>query len=275
MVCLAHPRATDHYIRTTHRVEIPARMRGAGRFLKDVRYLRRIGCVNDGTGLVPEHTGMMRPGRRQPPGPETGVIDTPFWKRKTLEQMTKAEWESLCDGCARCCLNKLEDEATQRIHFTDVACKLLDHDSCRCKDYPKRLKKVPDCVLLTPAEVRSINWLPPTCAYDLLAKGRDLYWWHPLVSGDPDTVHAAGISVRGRVGACESNVPDEQLENWIVKWPARLPKAAAAAAAPGAKMAAASGAKKSVKAKAAAPTVRASVAPVKPAPKRAPLKAKG
>ena len=78
---------------------------------------------------------------------------------------------------------------------------------------------MPDCVLLTPKEVREINWLPPTCAYDLLAKGKDLYWWHPLVSGDPDTVHIAGISVRGRVGACESRVPDEELENWIVKWP--------------------------------------------------------
>ncbi len=154
------------------------------------------------------------------------MTQTPFWKRKTLEQMTKAEWESLCDGCARCCLNKLEDEETGRIYFTDVACKLLDHDSCRCKDYKTRLKKVPDCVLLTPQEVREINWLPPTCAYDLLAKGKDLYWWHPLVSGDPETVHKAGISVRGRVGACESKVPDEELEKWIVKWPGTLPKKA-------------------------------------------------
>jgi uncharacterized cysteine cluster protein YcgN (CxxCxxCC family) len=158
------------------------------------------------------------------------LTDTPFWKRKTLEQMTKAEWESLCDGCARCCLNKLEDEDTGRLYFTNVACVLLDHESCRCKDYKNRLKKVPDCVLLTPAEVRSIDWLPPTCAYDLLAKGKDLYWWHPLVSGDPDTVHAAGISVRGRVGASESEVPDEELENWIVSWPGRVPKAAAAKA---------------------------------------------
>jgi len=96
---------------------------------------------------------------------------------------------------------------------------------------------VPDCVLLTPKEVREINWLPPTCAYDLLAKGKDLYWWHPLVSGDPDTVHIAGISVRGRVGACESRVPDEELEKWIVKWPGTQPKAAVKPAASNAKKA--------------------------------------
>ncbi len=158
--------------------------------------------------------------------------EAPFWKRKTLEQMTPSEWESLCDGCARCCLNKLEEEDTGRLFFTDVACKLLDHDTCRCKDYPKRLKKVPDCVLLTPQEVRSINWLPPTCAYDLLAKGKDLYWWHPLVSGDPDTVHVAGISARGRVGASEADVPDEELEHWIVKWPGQVPRTGARSAGP-------------------------------------------
>jgi uncharacterized cysteine cluster protein YcgN (CxxCxxCC family) len=174
---------------------------------------------------------------------KTVTDDTPFWKRKTLEQMTAREWESLCDGCGRCCLNKLEEEGTAKIFFTDVACKLLDHDTCRCTDYRNRLKTVPDCVGLTPAEVRILDWLPPTCAYDLLAKGKDLYWWHPLVSGDPDTVHFAGISVRGRVGACESQVPDAELENWIVSWPGKVPKAAAKPAASGAKAAAAVGVK--------------------------------
>lgn len=154
-------------------------------------------------------------------------MTTPFWKRKTLDEMTAAEWESLCDGCGRCCLNKLEEEGSDRTYFTDVACRLLDHESCRCKDYENRLEKVPDCVLLTPQTVREIPWLPPTCAYALLARGRDLYWWHPLVSGDPETVHAAGISVRGRVGACESQVPDDELENWIVNWPGRVPRARA------------------------------------------------
>ncbi len=85
---------------------------------------------------------------------------------------------------------------------------------------------MPDCVGLTPAEVRELDWLPPTCAYDRLAKGKDLYWWHPLLSGDPETVHVAGISVRGRVGACESQVPDDQLDNWVVSWPGKVPKGA-------------------------------------------------
>ena len=160
--------------------------------------------------------------------PAAGALELPFWKRKTLEQMTPVEWESLCDGCGRCCLNKLEEEDTGKLFFTDVACKLLDHGTCQCKSYKTRFKKVPDCVSLTPKEVRSINWLPPTCAYDLLAKGKDLYWWHPLVSGDPDTVHTSGVSVRGKVGASEAEVPDEELENWIVKWPGQVPRGAKA-----------------------------------------------
>ena len=109
----------------------------------------------------------------------------------------KSEWESLCDGCGRCCLNKLIDEDTNRTVFTDVGCRLLDGDTCRCTDYAHRQAKVKDCVRLTPRNVRRLTWLPPTCGYRLVAEGRDLYWWHPLVSGDPDTVHEAGISVRG------------------------------------------------------------------------------
>ncbi|WP_456686236.1 YcgN family cysteine cluster protein, partial [Bradyrhizobium sp. P5_C11_2] len=112
-----------------------------------------------------------------------------FWKTKTLEEMSDVEWESLCDGCGRCCLNKLEDEDTGQIYFTHVGCKLLDGATCGCKDYPNRSDKVPDCVRLTPANVRTLNWLPPSCGYKLVAEGRDLYWWHPLVSGDPNTVH--------------------------------------------------------------------------------------
>jgi uncharacterized protein len=154
----------------------------------------------------------------------------PFWKTKTLEEMTPDEWESLCDGCGRCCLNKLVEEGSDKTLFTDVACKLLDHDTCRCKDYANRLAQVEDCVLLTPETLREITWLPPSCAYVLLAKGRDLYWWHPLVSGDPASVHTAGISVRGRVGACETQVPDEELEKWIVGWPGKVPKGAKTAA---------------------------------------------
>lgn len=149
-----------------------------------------------------------------------------FWKTKTLEQMSGEEWESLCDGCGRCCLNKLEDEDTGDIHFTHIGCKLLDGASCACKDYPNRSDKVPDCVRLTPANVRTLNWLPPSCGYKLVAEGRDLYWWHPLVSGDPNTVHEAGVSVRGRVEGSEEEIPEEELEDHIVQWPATLPKRA-------------------------------------------------
>jgi uncharacterized cysteine cluster protein YcgN (CxxCxxCC family) len=150
--------------------------------------------------------------------------DVPFWQRKSLAEMSKAEWESLCDGCGRCCLVKLEDEDTAETYFTDVGCRLLDGQTCRCRDYAHRSEKVDDCVRLTPKVVHEIKWLPPTCAYRLLDEGKDLYWWHPLVSGDPDTVHQARISVRGRVGDSEDDVPDETLEDRIVDWPARWPK---------------------------------------------------
>ena len=120
--------------------------------------------------------------------------------------MSSAEWESLCDGCARCCLEKLEDEDTGKIYFTHVSCKLLDAGLCACKDYANRSDQVPDCVRLTPENVRTLNWLPPSCGYRLVAEGRDLYWWHPLISGDPDTVHEAGVSVRGRVQGTEDEI---------------------------------------------------------------------
>lgn len=149
-----------------------------------------------------------------------------FWKTKTLEQLSPTEWESLCDGCARCCLEKLEDEDTGRIYFTEVGCRLLDAGACACRDYPHRSDRVPDCVRLTPKEVRELTWLPPSCAYKLVAEGRDLYWWHPLISGDPNTVHEAGVSVRGRVERTETEVPVEELEDHIVSWPALLPKRA-------------------------------------------------
>lgn len=121
----------------------------------------------------------------------------PFWKTKSLDEMSSAEWESLCDGCARCCLVKLEDEDTGDVHLTRLSCALLDPGTCRCSDYPNRFARMPDCVEISPAKLKEIDWLPPTCAYRLVQEGRDLFWWHPLVSGDPETVHAAGISVRG------------------------------------------------------------------------------
>lgn len=146
------------------------------------------------------------------------MAHTPFWKRKTLDEMTVPEWESLCDGCARCCLNKLEDWDTGEIAWTNVACRLLDGETCRCRDYPNRQAQVPDCIGLTPETVRQLSWLPPTCGYRLIDEGRDLYWWHPLVSDDPQTVHEAGISVRGRT-VREEDVAVEDFEDYLVDWP--------------------------------------------------------
>lgn len=132
----------------------------------------------------------------------------PFWKTVPMEAMSAAQWESLCDGCGKCCLAKLEDEDTGKIYFTSVGCSLFDAGACRCKDYENRFSKVSDCVRLDPQNVRTIAWLPSTCAYRLVAAGQDLPWWHHLVSGSRETVHEAGVSVRGRVTASEDELPD-------------------------------------------------------------------
>ena len=134
------------------------------------------------------------------------MTDLPFWKTKTLAEMNKAEWESLCDGCGKCCLSKLEDEDSGEIHWTSVACRLFDSGACKCRDYPNRTKKVDDCVQLTPENVGTISWLPETCGYRLVHEGRELYDWHPLVSGDPASVHRAGVSIRGKVTAFEDDL---------------------------------------------------------------------
>ncbi len=149
----------------------------------------------------------------------------PFWETTSLDDMTLAQWESLCDGCGRCCLMKLEDEDTGDVVFTDVGCTLFDGATCRCKDYKKRSLKVEDCVQLTPDVVRELNWLPPTCAYRLVAEGKKLPWWHPLVSGTPDTVHEAGISAAGKVSTYEHELSELQdLETHVVSWPIEWPK---------------------------------------------------
>jgi hypothetical protein len=144
--------------------------------------------------------------------------DPPFWQTKTLAQMSEGEWESLCDGCGKCCLVGLEDADTGEIYLTDVACKLLDGQSCRCKDYPGRKAIVPDCVKLTPENVGTLGWLPKTCAYRLVHEGKPLKAWHPLVSGDPETVHTAGVSVRGKTRP-EGNLKPRQLIKRITRWP--------------------------------------------------------
>lgn len=161
----------------------------------------------------------------------SGAADLPFWRTKKLAEMSDAEWESLCDGCGRCCLIKLEDEDTGKIHYTSLGCKLLDAGTCRCADYPNRAKIVTDCIKLTPQTVDTLQWLPPTCGYRLVREGRDLMWWHPLVSGSAETVHQAGVSVRGRVHASEDDVPTEEFVDHLATWPTRVPRAARAAGA--------------------------------------------
>jgi hypothetical protein len=144
------------------------------------------------------------------------VSEKPFWEMVPLEEMSTEQWESLCDGCGKCCLLKLEDEDTLELAYTEVVCRLLDLGTCQCSRYEERSRLVPDCVTLTPDIIPSLRWMPRTCAYRLLSEGKSLPWWHPLVSGDPDTVHQAGVSVRGRA-ISERRAGD--LEDHIVDWP--------------------------------------------------------
>ena len=139
-----------------------------------------------------------------------------FWELP-LDELEPAEWEALCDGCGKCCLNKIEYEDDGSLDFTCVACKLLDGDSCLCSSYPNRHDFVPDCVVLTPDKLAEISWwLPATCAYRLRAEGKPLYDWHPLISGDPEAVHRAGVSMRGRT-VSEADVPEEDWDRYVIE----------------------------------------------------------
>ncbi len=145
-------------------------------------------------------------------------VEKPFWLTKKLTEMTREQWEALCDRCGRCCVHKLENEDTGEIYYTNVSCALLDTEQCQCKLYHQRNLLVPDCAILDPVTIESYQWLPPTCAYRLLAEGRPLEWWHPLVSKDPSTVHQAGISIHKKL-IPEHKINLEQLEDHIVPEP--------------------------------------------------------
>ena len=144
--------------------------------------------------------------------------EAPFWQRKSLQEMTRAEWESLCDGCGRCCLNKLIDDNTDQIHTTAVACRLLDLDTAQCKNYKHRRKFVSDCIMFTPATLHEhFPWLPDSCAYLLLAKGYELPEWHPLITGDSESVHHSGFSIKGKVISEEEVPSPEDWHDYIIR----------------------------------------------------------
>lgn len=141
--------------------------------------------------------------------------EKPFWETTPLEQMTQAQWEALCDGCGRCCLQKLENKKTGKVYFTAVACRLLDLETCQCRGYEKRHQIVKDCLRLSPQNVYR-RWLPKSCAYRRLATRKKLASWHPLISGNPDSVHEAGISIKDRA-ISELQVPKESLDEYIIE----------------------------------------------------------
>ncbi len=143
------------------------------------------------------------------------MSDKAFWLTTPLDKMTSSQWESLCDGCALCCLHKLEDEDTGDVYYTDVHCRYMEQDTCRCTVYHTRQEKVPHCVWLTPDQAKEFHWLPETCAYRLVAEGKPLFDWHPLVSGDRESVHMAGISIRNK-GIPDDRIPEEEWEDRII-----------------------------------------------------------
>jgi uncharacterized cysteine cluster protein YcgN (CxxCxxCC family) len=141
-------------------------------------------------------------------------LQIPFWKKKSVFEMTLQEWELLCDGCGRCCLEKLKDHKTGKVYYTDLACRHLDLYTCRCKIYSERTHLVADCEWLVPVKIKKYRWLPKSCAYRLIIEGKDLARWHPLISGDPETVHSEGISVRGKA-VSSIGIPEDEYEKHI------------------------------------------------------------
>jgi len=142
-----------------------------------------------------------------------------FWEKKPLTKMSQDEWEALCDGCGKCCLNKLEDEDTEEVALTRVACRLLDDSTCRCGQYDIRHQFVPECIVLRPDNIEDhLYWMPQTCAYRLIHEGRPLYDWHPLISGRADSVHHAGVSVRG-ITVPEFEIAEEDWEDHLIEEP--------------------------------------------------------
>ncbi|MDG1280681.1 MAG: YcgN family cysteine cluster protein [Pseudorhodobacter sp.] len=158
----------------------------------------------------------LSPPRLAPIAPAKGLRPR-YWETVPLRKMSAVEWESLCDGCGKCCLNKIEYEDTGEVDFTRIACRLLDSETCRCSNYEIRHQFVPDCVQLTPKKLEEIAyWLPKTCAYRLVYEGKPLHDWHPLISGDPETVHTAGASVRGWT-VPEFEVAEEDWEDYVIE----------------------------------------------------------
>jgi uncharacterized protein len=143
------------------------------------------------------------------------MADQVFWKRKTLQEMSASEWESLCDGCAKCCLQKLEDEDDGTVYYTRVVCRYMTED-CRCSEYEKRHELVPNCVWLKPEDIEEFFWLPSTCAYRMLAEGKDLPPWHPLVSGDPELIHTVNLSITNMDLVKDDQLPEEQWQDHII-----------------------------------------------------------
>ncbi|MGI0117732.1 YcgN family cysteine cluster protein [Zooshikella sp. RANM57] len=144
-------------------------------------------------------------------------VTIPFWQQKSLKQFSKEEWESVCDGCGLCCLHKLEDEDDGQVYYTQIACRLLDDDSCRCQEYEQRTHHIPECTVLSPEYITEFHWLPPTCAYRLLAEDKPLPAWHPLVTGCAESVHEEGVSVKGKT-LCETQIPEEDWQDYLIHW---------------------------------------------------------